>query len=123
MKVNELDIISSTSTYTIFNGGPALKSLDRNSIQSVYSGKPGCTCGCRGKHSYAEAHRAVTSKLRGYEVSNDEISELSITRVLNRMLKNADKVELTVFNSDNSMHFSFSTETRIYIIYLLPEVK
>ena len=27
--------------------------IDLSKVRSVYSGKPGCCCGCLGKHTYA----------------------------------------------------------------------
>ncbi len=33
-----------------------LKKLDVVNVERVYSGKPGCMCGCNGKYSYSSTH-------------------------------------------------------------------
>ena len=36
--------------------------IEKSSVQSTYSGKPGCCCGCRGKHRTIGINpRSVTS--------------------------------------------------------------
>jgi hypothetical protein len=87
--------------------------IDIKSIQSVYSGKPGCCCGCRGKHYYASnvKTRASAGKARGYEVKDDEVSDGQVTRVVKLLEKNADK--LRVYND----FVSLDTENKLYIAY------
>lgn len=87
-------------------------------LLSVYSGKPGCCCGCNGKHSYASAHQALAGEHRGYEVSDDEVSDKAVTRVFNKLVANAS--ELVVEYPSN---VSFTTKTRIYIAYFLDGCK
>jgi hypothetical protein len=36
------------------NKGAANMQIDVNTIKTVYSGKPGCMCGCRGKYTKPE---------------------------------------------------------------------
>lgn len=64
--------------------------IDRSDIGKVYSGKPGCMCGCRGKYSYASKCVAVESKARGYKVDKDEVSDLSIDRICATIEKEAE---------------------------------
>ena len=51
--------------------------IAKDQIISVYSGRPGCCCGCLGKHSYPSSPiaRQVASKKRGYPIDDDEISD------------------------------------------------
>jgi hypothetical protein len=37
--------------------------IEKDSVQSTYSGKPGCCCGCRGKHTYAKKHRSTVARM------------------------------------------------------------
>jgi hypothetical protein len=39
-------------------------SVTTDQVMSVYSGKHGCACGCRGKHSYNSKHVALPSFLK-----------------------------------------------------------
>ena len=54
-------------------------------VQKVYSGKPGCMCGCRGKYSYAHGCE------EGYD---DQVNERSVKILFNKVMNNpAHKVE------------------------------
>ena len=54
-------------------------------VQKVYSGKPGCMCGCRGKYSYAQGCE------EGYD---DQVNERSVKILFNKVMNNpAHKVE------------------------------
>ena len=59
-----------------------LAGLSARDVQSVYSGRPGCMCGCRGKYRYSSEHREVASKRRGYAVDNDEVNDQQVRKVL-----------------------------------------
>jgi hypothetical protein len=54
-------------------------------VEKVYSGKPGCMCGCRGKYSYAQG--------RG-DGKYDVVNERSVKILFNKIMNNpARKVE------------------------------
>ena len=54
-------------------------------VEKVYSGKPGCMCGCRGKYSYAQGCE------EGYD---DQVNERSVKILFNKVMNNpAHKVE------------------------------
>lgn len=57
-------------------------------ITAVYSGKPGCMCGCNGKYSYASAHVDYSSKDRGYAVTDDEVNDRSVKILAKKVLTN-----------------------------------
>jgi len=48
-------------------------------VQKVYSGKPGCMCGCRGKYSYASGCE------EGYD---DQVNERSVKILFNKVMNN-----------------------------------
>ena len=66
-------------------------------VKSVYSGRPGCCCGCRGKHIDVGSKRSVARILANME----------------RALECPD-AQLEV----NSEYVSVETETRLYVAYL-----
>lgn len=57
----------------------------RNNVVKVYSGKPGCMCGCRGKWSYASSAKDIPS----YGVCNDTV----VSRIYNEVMKNPSKTQ------------------------------
>lgn len=83
---------------------------------SVYSGAPGCCCGCRGNHRYASKHVEVAGKHRGYAVGPKEISDRSVAVIFNKVRKNADKLEFP----DREDFFSVEIGGRLLIVYPLP---
>lgn len=94
------------------------KKIEVKDVMSVYSGKEGCACGCNGKYFTAKAHQAVASKDRGYEVTDDEISDSMIKKVTNLMNNTPDnQVE------KNSDWFSMMVGQRVYTLYFVPKVK
>jgi hypothetical protein len=64
---------------------PEQVTLDR--VFTAYNGKVGCMCGCNGNYAYASQHAELASKDRGYEVTEDEISDNKIKRRFNTIKK------------------------------------
>jgi UDP-galactopyranose mutase len=85
--------------------------LTTNDIVSVYSGKPGCCCGCKGKHRYNSKHRAEGTQTRGYPVLNDEVNDAQVTRILRFVQAHA----VNAVVQDTCI--VVETPTRWYIIY------
>ena len=54
-------------------------------VQSVYSGKPGCACGCLGKHTYPQSARGRGKEIRGYDIGEDEISDRTVKILFNKV--------------------------------------
>jgi hypothetical protein len=50
-------------------------------VEKVYSGKPGCMCGCRGKYSYAPGHG---------DGKYDVVNERSVKLLFNKVMKHPD---------------------------------
>ena len=49
----------------------AVAAIDINAIKSVYSGRPGCCCGCRGTHR--EDEKAKARMLRTLATKDGEL--------------------------------------------------
>ena len=61
--------------------------IEKSSVQSTYSGKPGCCCGCLGNHRYASAHRKAGGRRRGARIKDDEVNDRSVASTVARMNK------------------------------------
>lgn len=90
-------------------------------VRSVYSGIYGkCCCGCAGKHSYRSDLREEASKNRGYPVQDDEVSDLAVKRIYNKIRRAYEANEKIDFDSEYIawVDFSRSETGRLYIAYL-----
>lgn len=65
-------------------------SFDLNIIQQVYSGKPGCACGCNGNYRAPSRHADDGVAIRGYAFSPDDISDRSVKLIANKVAKIAN---------------------------------
>ena len=88
-----------------------LEDLTLDQIVSAYSGRHGCTCGCRGKWRYTSAHQAEGGRARGYPVDPDEVSDRGVARVLS----NARKATGIVEYLEHYGHLVVATSDRLYI--------
>lgn len=104
-----------TTTKQMQEESEAVRGLTVGQVMSVYSGRDGaCCCGCAGKHSYASQYRDVAGTNRGYEVTDDEVSDAAVARVLGLIQKSADEAE---FDGDMA---TLVQGKRLYVVYLLP---
>lgn len=90
--------------------------IDVSRVTSVYSGKPGCCCGCNGDHLYASAFRVWSSRNRGYPVTDTEVNDAAVRRqvaMMNRMPPSMLEWE--------ENHVAYETPSRLYIAYFDPE--
>lgn len=86
-------------------------------VRSVYSGVVGkCMCGCCGKHSYAEAHRAEASKDRGWQVSDEQVSDRSVRTIANKVRSLIEQGTAPLVADDGSW-LGVDTATRSYVLY------
>ena len=89
-----------------------LEDLTLDMIVSAYSGRHGCTCGCRGKWRYTSAHQAEGGRARGYPVDPDEVSDRGVARVLS----NARKAGASIVEYlEHYGHLVVATSDRLYI--------
>ena len=91
-----------------------IASVTPEKVRSVYSGRTGCACGCRGNHRYHPEHVAEASANRGYAVTEDEVSKRSISIVLNKVKRASNAVVL----DGNILSFEDDSRDRLYIVYL-----
>jgi hypothetical protein len=59
-----------------------LQGISIDDVRSVYSGKQGCMCGCKGKHRYHPKHLVEATKDRGYGIGPEETNLRQVTKVL-----------------------------------------
>lgn len=93
---------------------PAAPEFNGRKVLSVYSGRPGCACGCRGKHTYHPLTREEASKNRGYEVEAHECSIRGMNIILGKMQKFQ---ESGIKLDDGGSYLAYETESRLYVIY------
>lgn len=94
-----------------------LERVEKNELAMCsYSGRPGCMCGCKGKYSYTKKLQKFSGKNRGYSVRNDEISDISVKRMINKFKKLLKNDENVKFNK-GERYFFYETPTRYYAIY------
>lgn len=93
--------------------------IDLEKVQSVYNGKSGCMCGCNGKHRYATKHREVAGKGRGYEISDDEVSDRSVKMLVNKFNKIGEFSIDTNVDGSFCDHIFIEMDGRMKCMYLL----
>jgi hypothetical protein len=90
--------------------------FNRDKVTSVYSGRHGCACGCKGKYSYAAKH---ADKRPDYYQGAEAINDRVVTSVVNRIEKmmidpNSDIARVSVH--DDSISVDMRND-RTYTIY------
>lgn len=93
--------------------------IDVSKVRSVYSGRPGCACGCRGTYKHAAAHRASAQAHQGYPIADDEVSDRSVTLIVNKIARIADGEQpgfIEYVCSDFVSAYN-GPETRSYTLY------
>ena len=91
------------------------KQLDWQDVVSVYSGKDGyCCCGCSGEHTYSSLHRALGQTRRGYEISDTEVSDREVKRIVDIFNREASDSD-----ASDPEYISVTVGKRLYIAYLV----
>ncbi len=96
-----------------------MNTINVNDVVAVYSGKDGCRCGCIGKYYYAKQHQAEGGKERGYPVSDDEVNDRMVAKVVARI--NQEIVDSNFINGvviDGYIYDLPISDTRSYTAYL-----
>jgi hypothetical protein len=95
------------------------KILDKSAVVSVYSGRNNvCCCGCAGTHYYNSKLQTIGTIQRGYKVENDELNDRMITKIVNLINNNPDKIDM-----EEADFVSIVIGKRLYIAYGIIEVK
>ncbi|KKS89345.1 MAG: hypothetical protein UV64_C0007G0048 [Parcubacteria group bacterium GW2011_GWC1_43_11b] len=91
-----------------------LPDLDLNKLR-VYVGKPHtCMCGCNGRYSTASALSGKGKELRGYDFTEEDISDARVRRVVNKIRKNSP-METEVLNGSIFTAIIGNTQYTIYV--------
>lgn len=87
--------------------------FDLSKVYKVYSGRLRfCMCGCAGKYTVASAHREEANRERGYDYTDEEVSDVTVRRIVGKILSAAEPVM-----EDNYIHAVVGK--RFYVAYLL----
>lgn len=90
----------------------AVNGLSKDNVISVYAGKPGCCCGCRGNHYHSS--RFVEIEVYEHTVFNDG----QVTRVINVLKKKLDCPEEFSGFDVQDQYVAHQTDTRLLIAYV-----
>lgn len=99
-----------------------LDSLTVVQVAQVYSGKPGCACGCNGNYRVNSAYVAQVAKNKGYAVDAEDVNDAQVTRVLNKLKaasRNDDPRVSSWMADDNDEWFSAEIDGRVYTVYTI----
>ena len=78
---------------------------DRSNAYKVYSGKPGCMCGCNGKWTYTTSARSDC----GYEPTRND---RTVSAVYNKVMAHPNKVV-----NDEVRYATVDINGRHYVVY------
>ena len=93
-------------------GNSGIENLDRSTIIKIYSGKPGCGCGCLGTHFYNCAmERGAEAMEKNF---GSPLKQAMITRTLNTMIANKDLVGRQSGNHGAEAIYFLETDARYY---------
>lgn len=87
-----------------------INKLDPTKVIGVYSGREGNL----GKYSYTEAGRLVAGQERGYEVTDDEINDRMVNKVVKYINEHLAEVEVI----DDNVYSVTLPSGLIYTAYL-----
>lgn len=92
-----------------------MSTIKRANIVQVYSGRPGCMCGCRGEYRVAAKWRALADERRGYPHEDGEINDRQVERVL-RILESSPDTQVDPVYAGERCYW-LTTATRTYCAY------
>lgn len=96
--------------------------VKREDIRSVYSGRAGsCCCGCSGNHRYASAFVEEAGKHRGYPVAEDEISDRTVSFVVNKINGHVNEIGIDDVEIVSGSHVALTVGNRLYLAYFRKE--
>ena len=90
--------------------------INPEQVVSVYSGRPGCMCGCRGKHTTAERHREKYAEKRPKSVEYTDFSDRTVDRIVANMnkrineLMTGERKNYPVGHNEMAVEFSVSPD-------------
>jgi hypothetical protein len=69
-----------------------VKSLTPADILQVYSGKPGCHCGCNGRYFVRQAAVAAVAESDGYAPSDEDVKDKVVARLVEKVQAGASQL-------------------------------
>lgn len=91
----------------------ATKSISEVKVEEVikvYSGKPGCGCGCMGNYRVNPQHFELAGKIRGYEYEANEANLTQVKKVLLNVHKAFEQPAMANFVSSEHLKSYTTTE-------------
>lgn len=91
--------------------------LNVDKVKSVYSGRKGCACGCRGKYSYASRH---ADKRPSYYDGNTGVSDRSVRLICSHVeqrLREGTEVEHVIVDEGGDWIVVDMVSDRTYTVY------
>lgn len=92
---------------------PDFTTIQPERVLKVYSGKPGCGCGCRGKYFY---NVEVAAQMNEGKVMGPEDNMRSLTRILRTMQKRHNEIRVSI--AEDLFIYFIETDTRYYWCYV-----
>ena len=81
-------------------------------ILQVYSGRPGCGCGCRGSYRYNPAHmEEAKTDARSRILEKSDFNAAQVAKILRLMKQHPDELKC------DSVVIAWETDTRYYWAY------
>ena len=74
--------MKATNAQQTMSSTAAVQNITTADLLKVYSGKPGCMCGCKGRYYVTAESRAEASADRGYAYDDKDVSAAQVLRVL-----------------------------------------
>lgn len=97
-----------------------LATLTVQDILKVYSGRPGCACGCRGNYRYRKETVEEGTKSRGYAVDKSDINEAQVKKVLKFMQDYAARTDVDFADAlimVKGDYVAYEVGNKVYVIY------
>jgi hypothetical protein len=99
-----------------------IQGLRLEDVMSVYSGRDGaCACGCSGKHRYASKYRDIATANRGYEVTDEEVNDRQVERILKLVQDAGEEAEFDGDMATLVVDQPGRKRGTVYVVYLLPK--
>lgn len=91
-----------------------MNAIDFATVVTVYSGKPGCACGCRGRYFVTPASEPIAAKRRGYPAFPEDIKEREVRRIVRLLNASPDTKK---FGGSEEDIYELEVGGRVYRAY------
>ena len=94
--------------------------IEKDQVMKVYNGEAHkCMCGCSGTYKYASDSQEAGTLDRGYDVTDDEISDRSITRAVNKINRAMEAGETIMGVNEGTIQYAYiESGSRITTAYM-----